>query len=412
MSKFPRIRLPSLLWLVGIAVVLVLTGLGLAVWVPYVQTQRLVRDVEAMGGQVVVETCLPGWLSDLVAEWEFEERTWMFQTRVTGVSLASCHIDEAWLRRLENLRSIDDLDLSHTNLDDAALRHLSGLGGVIMLDLSHTRISDEGLKELSGLPELENLNLGHTAVTGSGLAAMGASTRLTHLKVHSSSFGDAGMAELHRFPLFLIDLKETQVTDAGIEHLSRCPGIIHLFLAKNRITDRCLKALGSLPLLSTLSLADTALTDAGMAQLTRAKNLTHLRLAGTRVTGRGLNSLPPLGTLDLSRAPVDDAGLRQLPSCATLGLDNTRISDEGMWFLATSTKRSPINISLQSTKITDRGLKFLAVMPHLHQACIYRTAGTAAGIKDLMTLRVDLGCPVRLLFSEEEEPLAVFDQDY
>lgn len=113
-------------------------------------------------------------------------------------------------------------------------------------------------------------------------------------------------------PVILVDLRDTKVTDAGLEHLS---GLSHL---------------------QTLALVNTDVTDAGLGHLTELSNLRDLSLANTKVTDAGLdhlNGLHQLQTLELLNTKVTDAGLEHLKGLSRLqrlGLVNLKVTDQGV----------------------------------------------------------------------------------
>jgi hypothetical protein len=81
------------------------------------------------------------------------------------------------------------------------------------------------------------------------------------------------------------------LTDAGMRHLARLPGLKHLDLSSTAITDRGLEVLPSLPALETISLAGTHVTDAGLAQLAHCDELRQVNLSWTRTGDGALKAL-------------------------------------------------------------------------------------------------------------------------
>jgi hypothetical protein len=70
---------------------------------------------------------------------------------------------------LEQLTSIEVLDLTGTEVGDDAMLKLEKLRDLKVLFVAGTNITDAGLLHLSGLEKLERLNVGNAAVTEEGL---------------------------------------------------------------------------------------------------------------------------------------------------------------------------------------------------------------------------------------------------
>jgi len=103
-------------------------------------------------------------------------------------------------------------------------------------------------------------------------------------------------------------------------------------------TDDDLKVFGILSEVTVLNLENTQVTDAGLGDLASLRSLQWLRLDGTRVTDAGIEkiaslNLPYLEILDLSGTDITDAGLvhlRRLKSVHYVNLTGTHVSDRGV----------------------------------------------------------------------------------
>jgi len=143
---------------------------------------------------------------------------------------------------------------------------------------------------------------------------------------------DAGLASLRKLlpqrdralpqtPVFL-DLVQTDVTDAGLEHLQGMTQLSWLNLWRTEITDAGLAHLNRLPHLQWLNLDDTNVGDAGLMHLQELPQLQSLYLGYTKVTDAGLvhlETMTRLQSLDLRGTKVTDAGASKLqqalPNC-------------------------------------------------------------------------------------------------
>ena len=85
---------------------------------------------------------------------------------------------------------------------------------------------------------------------------------------------------------------EASVSDATLKHLAPLRRhITHLNLAKTKITDRGLAAVGQMRKLTRLNLNKTQVTDRGLFQLSALDELRYLNLHGTKVTTEGVARL-------------------------------------------------------------------------------------------------------------------------
>jgi hypothetical protein len=88
-----------------------------------------------------------------------------------------------------------------------------------------------------------------------------------------------------------LDLTDSEVTDAGLEHLKELSGLSSLYLSGTQISDAGLEHLSELSSLEVLFLVDTQITDAGLEHLRGLTNLRELPLYGTQVTDEGAKNL-------------------------------------------------------------------------------------------------------------------------
>ena len=100
------------------------------------------------------------------------------------------------------------------------------------------------------------------------------------------------------FPnLTSLDLWNTRVTDAGLQHVAGLNNLTKLNLWGTLVTDVGLQHVAGLNSLTTLNLGDTRVTDAGLQHVAGLNSLTLLDLKGTSVTNAGLAHVAGLNRL-------------------------------------------------------------------------------------------------------------------
>jgi uncharacterized membrane protein len=112
---------------------------------------------------------------------------------------------------------------------------------------------------------------------------------LSFVLVHAANTDALGDAELKKLlPLapqvVWMDLRGTEVTDAGLATVGRFPHLVRLDLSGTSVSDTGLAHLGELPHLESLNLYGTAVGDGGLAHLESLESLRRLYLWQTDAT--------------------------------------------------------------------------------------------------------------------------------
>jgi Leucine-rich repeat (LRR) protein len=191
---------------------------------------------------------------------------------------------------------------------------------------------------------------------------------VTEFSLRGTQVTDAGLKHLSPLEnLKSLDLGDTRV--AGLKQLPRFATLTDLSLSDSPVTDAALTALAAVPNLSVLSLSGTWITDAGLDHLPALPNLSELHLDGTRITDVGLQSLrrfPQLSELALAKTRVSSAGIKELgllKNLEVLDVRDTGVSEDALVHLAPLRK---LNHLRHSFPITDRYLRVLREMELLH----------------------------------------------
>jgi hypothetical protein len=165
-------------------------------------------------------------------------------------------------------------------LSAAALTKLSEPSAaetVVRLGLAGARVTDEQMACLSGLRSLNHLDLADTEITDATLEHLRGLSGLKVLCLRRTGVSDNGMkvvAELKG--LRELDLNGTRITDAGLDPLRGLSGLKCLLLEWTQVTDKGIDVLGELKGLTMLSLRQPfgarigPLTDRGVAKVREA----------------------------------------------------------------------------------------------------------------------------------------------
>jgi len=137
-------------------------------------------------------------------------------------------------------------------------------------------------------------------------------------------------------------LHDTQVSDAGLQHLQGLHQLEHLSLghtddrSPSRITDASLKYIAGLKKLRYLYLTKTQISDDGLKHLSGMTSLLGLDLSNTKITSEGLKHIAPLRqlrTLNLYGTQVDDKAVEHLQGFSeleSLTLFYSKVTPEGV----------------------------------------------------------------------------------
>ncbi|HYH69283.1 MAG TPA: hypothetical protein VD866_31610 [Urbifossiella sp.] len=213
-------------------------------------------------------------------------------------ALAFAEADADTLDRLPTGRQLQMLGLSHARLTDASVKKLARLTSLKVLYIGWTRVGPAGLKELAPLKNLNTLHLSGASyryhlTPGAKLnAASTAALReagLLHVIHHAE--GKDGRRPRSPAEVITLDLKYTDITDAGLKEFSGFKNLSVLSLGGTGVTDAGVKHCLQFPELTRLQLGYTDVTDAGVRHLLGLKRLESLNLDGTKVTDAGVASL-------------------------------------------------------------------------------------------------------------------------
>ncbi len=134
----------------------------------------------------------------------------------------------AGFAHLEDLTSMQVLNLSATDVDDTGLAHLERLTNLRVLNLNLASVTDDGLVYLKGMAGLQDLDLSYNLfLTDAGLVHLRGLTNLRVLNLEGDQITDAGLVHLKGITtLQTLKVNRTSVTADGFDRLCKTlPGL-------------------------------------------------------------------------------------------------------------------------------------------------------------------------------------------
>lgn len=182
--------------------------------------------------------------------------------------------------------------LNSNKIDDALASHISRYGNLQELDLRGGELSEVGMADLGRLTQLKSLFLSNMQISG-GLEHLENLTDIEDLMLYGASISNEDLKTIGRLTnLRSLNLGRTQITDAGLQHLSGLTKLQELWLSNINISDAGLAFLPTTMPLELLDLSGTNITDDGLAQWKLVTAPRILDLRRTQVTGHGFASIP------------------------------------------------------------------------------------------------------------------------
>jgi Leucine-rich repeat (LRR) protein len=295
------------------------------------------------------------------------------------------HLDNASLQGLEELKSLERLDLEKTLIGD--VRSLAGCRALKELKLTNSPVKDMiiGLERIATLEvlslaachyitsvtnlrhctALRELILDGTRITDAGIAGLESIVTLTKLSLEGCTFITSVSSLRHSPSLRVLHISYTRAAAAGTMSLDEIG------------TLQCLKACGSAQLdastlrrcqsLREVDLSCSSVPDAVLAALADLSTLETLKLSSCHDV-RDVSALArsvSLRELDLSSSNMCDtgiSGLEYIPSLTSLTLASCRsITDVTNLFRSKSLRR----LVLSESSVIDAGFIGLQLAPAL-----------------------------------------------
>jgi hypothetical protein len=200
-------------------------------------------------------------------------------------------VTDGGLNHFEECENLRALNLAGTPVTDAGMANFKNCNSLTTLALVNTKVGNAGLTHFRDCKDLAYLDLGRTAVTDAGLANFKECKKLTHLYLFDCQVADEGLANFIDCPnLVELFLGGTRTTDAGLrQYFQGCKSLKRLELRQTQVGDAGIASFKDCKDLNFLDLSATSVGDAGLAHFIICQNLRQILLSKTKVTAAGVS---------------------------------------------------------------------------------------------------------------------------
>jgi|HigsolmetaAR202D_1030399.scaffolds.fasta_scaffold09375_2 Leucine-rich repeat (LRR) protein len=283
-------------------------------------------------GKIVEVSLRSSWIadSDLQALSTFQD--------LHRLDLSHTRITDLGFRELKPLTQITDLNLYYAEqIGDGALAVIRNWRNLKRLNLRGTKVTDAGVEQLAEHPALESLDVGFSLFTDGGFQALTSIPNLKELAAGGNKVTDVGLNSLRLMPnLRVLDLNGAQrtdsglwaatVTDRGLDAIATLKQLEELYLRGAKITNTGSGKLAALQKVKVLDLGETQLSEAGLKFLSQLPELERLSLYGCKRVDDSvipaLESIRKLQWVDLTGTGLTPQAISRLrkskPNCSIL----------------------------------------------------------------------------------------------
>jgi Leucine-rich repeat (LRR) protein len=267
------------------------------------------------------------------------------------------------------------------HIDDAVMvldsRSLSCLRRSTVLKFRYLDTSLQGLEEM---PSLEQLDISHSRVDD--VRSLAGCRALRVLSLAGSSVTD--IIGLERIAtLEVLDLASSQVT--SVTSLRHCTALRELILGGTRVTDAGIAGLECIATLTTLNLVNCGKITS-VASLRHSPSLQELHISFTRMTAAGTTGLDEIGTLQCLKAgawaQLDASTLSRCRSLREVHLSGSDVTDAVPAALADVSAPNLVTLILSGCRRV-RDVSALARSVSLRELDLGNSAVSNAGIAEL-----------------------------
>ena len=187
-------------------------------------------------------------------------------------------VSENWLQKYHNFdpfRKVESFEIRSDSAIPAILDYSDEFPDLLGIEI-YPGVSDAGLKraeEFNQFPNFMGFGLNNAQITDAGMEHLSKCTKLKRLFINGAA----------------------QITDNGIKHFVDLPNLDDLWLLAESsplpITDTGLQHIGKMQKLKRIITRNLPITDAGLQHLQNLQNLEYLRIDGKTITEQGLIEL-------------------------------------------------------------------------------------------------------------------------
>lgn len=279
-----------------------------------------------------------------------------------------------WLRRGDDLPHDDSLTAlglvpARDTVDEAALRAIGRLHSLQELTLESRGITDAGMFRLQDLTQLTRLEITAPKISDKSLTAMEKMSKLQTLKLHGEPLSGASLGALKDLSnLKVLELTGDRISDATFTAVSQIGSLELLSLIGGHFQPHSIDKLQELTKLKELTLRSRSVSNGVVARIGEVKSLTQLTLDGPF----GGASLGELAKLDLERISLTAAAVREndlqaLSRMKYLNKVHLKVQPLGNGVLAYFSDLSNLKtIDIETASgVTDAGLQSLSKLTKL-----------------------------------------------
>ena len=190
------------------------------------------------------------------------------------------------LADIARLRQLEVLYVGSIGVTDAGMDHIARLTNLKKLFLfGCDSVTDKGLAKLTALKSLKDLDISHSKLTVAGLASLNSMTSLTRLDVGNLERNGAvlnlsGLINLEDLSLGFGHNSPDAFNDADLACLANLKKLRWLQIGPRNFTDQGMLYLAGLTNIDRLGLGGAGLTDEGLKRLANLKKLDLLTIQG------------------------------------------------------------------------------------------------------------------------------------